>query len=150
MSLGIRAFSAADARAVGSWQYPERYALYDVDEQALLAELDHYRGVVDSDDDALVGFYCTGPAARVAGLPVNDAVVDLGLGMRPDRVGRGDGATFGQAVLTHLANSAESRTKRVVVQSWNQRARRLACRLGFSETGVHVANDVEFIILIRR
>jgi RimJ/RimL family protein N-acetyltransferase len=146
--LHVRAFTTADAAGVGDWRYPPPYAGYDVDGDALVEVLDCYRAVVDADDQ-LVGFYCTGAAARVPGLAVVDGVVDLGMGMRPDLVGAGLGRAFGMTAIEHVATEPGSRTLRVVVQSWNERSLRLARRLGFSEAGVHAVGPVEYEVLVR-
>jgi RimJ/RimL family protein N-acetyltransferase len=143
----VREFTTADAAAVGAWRYPGPYAVYDVDGDALVGELDYYRSVVDP-DDRLVGFYCTGPAARVPGLAVVDGVVDLGLGLHPSLVGAGFGRAFGTTVLEAVASEHRSRALRVVVQSWNQRSLRLARALGFSGAGVHAVGDVEYRVLV--
>ena len=143
----IREFTARDAATVGAWRYAGPYAVYDVDGDALVDELDCYRAVVDADDQ-LVGFYCTGAAARVPGLPVVDGVVDLGMGMHPDLVGRGRGPAFGAAVIEHVAAENGSYTMRVVVQSWNERSHRLARRLGFSDVGLHAVGDAEYRVLV--
>jgi RimJ/RimL family protein N-acetyltransferase len=143
----IREFTAADAAAVGGWRYPGQYAVYDVDGHALIDDLDCYRAVTGT-DDALVGFYCTGAAARVPGLSVVDGVVDLGMGMHPDLVGVGLGRAFGTVVLEHVAAQHGSRVLRVVVQSWNERSLRLARSLGFVDAGVHAVDEVEYRVLV--
>jgi RimJ/RimL family protein N-acetyltransferase len=145
--LHVRALTTADAAGVGEWRYPPPYAVYDVDGHALIEELDRYWAVVDPDDQ-LVGFYCTGTAARVPGLPIVDGTVDLGMGMRPDLVGAGLGAAFGATVMEHVAAEHGSRALRVVVQSWNERSARLARRLGFSDAGVHAVGAVEYRVLV--
>ena len=143
----IREFTARDAATVGAWRYAGPYAVYDVDGDALVGELDRYGAVVDADDQ-LVGFYCTGPAARVPGLPAVGGVVDLGMGMHPDLVGTGTGPAFGAAVIEHVAAEYGSCTVRVVVQAWNERSHRLARRLGFSDVGLHAVGDVEYRVLV--
>lgn len=134
----IRPMSVADAAAVAAWRYRDRWAVYDLPSaDALLPELADYRvfadeGVIEAD---IVGFFCTGAAARVPGLAEDPAVVDVGVGMNPARVGQGGGAAFGRAVLAQVAREHPGRSLRAVVQAWNERSLRLCRRLGFVEVG---------------
>jgi hypothetical protein len=59
----IREFTPADVATVGGWRYTGPYAVYDVDGDALVEDIECYRAVIDA-DDRLIGFYCTGAAAR--------------------------------------------------------------------------------------
>jgi RimJ/RimL family protein N-acetyltransferase len=96
---------------------------------------------------------CTGQEARVPGLAEQDGIVDIGVGMRPDLVGRGLGSAFGAVVLGHVQDVCGDRPLRAAVQSWNERSLRLARRLGFRATGIHrckqSGQDVSYTILVR-
>ncbi len=111
------------------------------------------RAIVDAADGTLVGYYCTGEDARVPGLAADDGVVDLGLGMAPDLVGRGHGESFATAVLDDVRRTQSATALRAVIQTWNSRSLALARRIGFVATGTHrcgeVGHEVTFTILIR-
>ena len=110
-----------------------------------------YDVVVNGDE--LIGFFCTGVEARLAGLDEESATVDVVLGMNPKFVGRGNGARFGGAVLEYLAVRNPGVTLRAVVQSWNERSTRLTRRLGFQDAGeltVHQDGRLVTYRLVRR
>jgi len=50
----------------------------------------------------MIGFCCTGIEARISDMTELPNTVDIGLGMNPALVGRGDGARFGEIALEFL------------------------------------------------
>ncbi|CAM4486271.1 GNAT family N-acetyltransferase [Nocardia ninae] len=138
--LAVRPFTRSDARQVAGWQYAGPWQIYDfgsADDDELPSAADGYTAVADADTDRIVGFFCIGPEARVPGLDEDPAVVDLGVGMDPQWVGRGHGGHFGTTVLAQLRRDYPATPVRVVIQSWNTRSRQLFRRLGFVERGGH-------------
>ena len=148
--LGVRPLSKDDAKAVSSWRYMGPWAGYDLRGDDL--DPAGYRAVVSAVDDELIGFYCVGPEARVPGIPPDDAVVDIGVGMNPGWVGRGHGADFARPVLDEIHREHPGTAIRVVIQSWNRRGVRLAQRLGFVATGSHTCfqdgREVQYTVLL--
>jgi [ribosomal protein S18]-alanine N-acetyltransferase len=133
--LLLRSWTVDDATAVAHWRYPGQWSVYSSSDTR--AASDEYRAVVSTDDGELIGFYCVGREARVPGLAPDDTVVDIGVGMNPEWVGRGHGAEFMSAVLVGIRRDHPGTPLRAVVQSWNLRALGLARRLGFVATGTH-------------
>jgi [ribosomal protein S18]-alanine N-acetyltransferase len=80
-------------------------------------------------------------------------MVDVGVGMRPDLVGRGLGRTFGAVVLDQIRDMCGDQPLRAVIQSWNKRSLRLSRRLGFGVAGIHRCEqdgqEVSYTILVR-
>ena len=72
----------------------------------------------------------------------------MGVGLRPDLVGRGTGPAFSAAVFA-FARARGARRLRAVVQDWNARSIRLLDRLGFTRTGSHAVGDVTYLVLER-
>jgi len=132
--LRVGPMSSADAAEVAEWRYEEPWTVYDGDGTPPV--IDDYWAVVDHDEQ-VVGFYCLGPEARVPGLDRQPDTLDLGVGMRPDLVGAGNGREFANAVMAHCRQSRREERVRAVVQSWNQRSLRLAASLGFQVAGTH-------------
>lgn len=139
--LRFRPLTETDARAIVGWRYDGPWAVYDArpdDLAEILAGLATSVAAVDA-DGALVGFLVFGAGAQVlggrrAGLYSPDAL-DVGLGLRPNLVGRGMGAGFVEAGLVwargHL-DPAPTRF-RLSVAAWNERAIRAYQRAGFKQ-----------------
>ena len=130
--------TVTDARLIAEWRYSDAWSVYDLPSaQPVLDDLSGY--FVIAEGERVVGFCCTGAAARVAGMAEEPGVIDIGVGMDPDLVGRGAGERFGQSVLSFLTRHQRGAELRAVIQSWNQRSLRLAHRLGFHDAGEHIA-----------
>jgi [ribosomal protein S18]-alanine N-acetyltransferase len=152
--LSVRLLSTDDAKAIAEWRYDGPWQVYDhraVDDLPVAG--DGYRTVVSALDGAPVGFYCVGPAARVPGVAEDNSVLDVGVGMCPQWVGRGHGAAFGGVVLADIRRADPGIPLRAVVQSWNIRSLLLSRRLGFVPIGSHrcIQNGraVEYTILVQ-
>lgn len=148
--LVLRPLTDDDARRIARWRYDGPWHVYDSrpDDPLLTVEAG-YRAVT-GEDGTLVGYYCTGAEARVPGLAEEPGVLDVGVGMAPEWVGRGHGLAFARAVLDRIA---DGRRLRAVVQAWNERSLRLVDRLGFVHTGRHTCvqdgHQVEYALLER-
>ncbi|MFI6214255.1 GNAT family N-acetyltransferase [Nocardia brasiliensis] len=136
--LVVRPLTVDDARQVVGWQYggPRRIYNLTADEE-LPSAADGYMAVADAGSGRLVGFFCTGPEARVPGIAADPGILDLGVGMDPHWVGKGHGKQFGSAVLTELRRDHPSTPVRAVIQAWNARSRQLVRQLGFAECAEH-------------
>ena len=143
----VRGLTEADLDEIATWRYDGPWSVYDSDGR-LDPDLGYW-AVTGSADDRLVGFGCLGEDARVPGLPTDDEVLDVGVGMRPDLVGRGTGASFAAAFLDFAVTRTAARRFRVVVKDWNARSLRLVERLGFARTGTHPVGAETYVVLER-
>ena len=130
----VRELTEDDLADIEGWRYEGAWSVYDSDGR-LDPELGYW--AVEGDDGRLAGFGCLGEDARVPGLACAEGVVDVGVGMRPDLVGRGSGVRFASAFLDFAAGRVTAHRFRVVVKDWNGRSLRLVERLGFAATGTH-------------
>jgi ribosomal-protein-alanine N-acetyltransferase len=150
-ALAVRDWSAADSVAVSRWRYADRWSVYD--QRADDAPTSGRRAVVSTADGGMVGFYCVGDDARVPGLVADESVVDLGVGMAPELVGRGHGEEFALIVLDDVRRRFPGAWVRAVIQTWNTRSLALARRLGFTASNIHRCrqNDTEvtYAVLIQ-
>lgn len=151
--LSVRPLQRQDAEAIASWRYEGPWSAYDSRPGDPLLSADAgYLAVVDH-AGSLVGFLCTGAEARVPGLAAQEGMVDVGVGMRPDLVGRGLGSAFGAVVLGHIRDMCGDQPLRAVIQSWNERSLRLSRGLGFGVAGTHRCEqdgrEVSYTILVR-
>ena len=125
MRWTFRTLEAADADAMLAWRYDPPYDTYDP------AVEDGYRdsvgsptwfAAVDPDDGTLVGFL----ECRVA-----DREVEIGLGLRPDLVGRGIGLSFVETIVGFIRDRWAPDAITLDVFPWNERAIRAYERAGF-------------------
>jgi ribosomal-protein-alanine N-acetyltransferase len=130
--LALEPMDDAAAQAIATWRYPPPYDFYDADaDPEDLAELldpaaraDAYLAARDA-DGGLVGFFCIKP---------DGDAVEIGLGLRPDLIGRGLGAAFLAAGLAHARQRHAPRRFRLFVAAFNHRAIRVYERAGFRAT----------------
>lgn len=131
---GVRPMTVREAVDVANWRYGGDWSVYDLAApKPILDNLSSYYTVVSGED--LIGFCCIGIEARVAGMKAHPAILDVGMGMNPQLVGRGNGARFGEIVLQYLDRRHPGMTLRAAVQAWNERSLRLTRRLGFEDAG---------------
>jgi len=133
----------ADAREVSGWRYGPPYDFYDADADPQdLAELldperrrDAYFSVRDFKGQ-LVGFFQ---------FEREGATVDVGLGLRPDRTGKGLGLEFLLCGLRFARERFEPERFTLSVATFNERAISVYERAGFmrGEVFVHKTNGGE-------
>jgi GNAT superfamily N-acetyltransferase len=129
-------FKEAHARAIIEWRYEPPYDIYnldggDTDEmvQELLTPEYRYHAIL-SNRGTLVAFCCFGADARVPGGDYGEEALDIGLGVRPDLTGQGEGSRHVQAVLDYARRTWSPRAVRVTIAEFNTRAQRVWCKAG--------------------
>jgi [ribosomal protein S18]-alanine N-acetyltransferase len=126
--IEIRPMSEEDAQRIASWRYEPPYSFYDADADAddlallLGRESREGRYFAAFSNDELVGFFSFQSDA-------DDVVV--GLGLRPDRTGRGLGLQFVEAGLAFARDRFGRSRFRLSVATFNERAIRVYQRAGF-------------------
>lgn len=137
----------ADERALedmSSWRYEAPYDFYNEDEEPVKNPERFF--TARDDEGAVTGFYYFEPKGDV---------LEYGLGLQPDRVGRGLGLEFVRAGLEYARERFAPRLIRLYVAAFNERAIRVYERAGFQETGRHVRTfakwgEVEFVEMDER
>jgi len=143
---------------ISQWEYPAPYNFYNMDpDEEGVAELmngDYY--CVSDEAGRIVGFFCFGLSARVpggyaAGLYTDEQRIDIGLGMDPTLTGQGLGSEFVQAGMQWLLGQHGQSKFRLVVASFNERARRVYAENGFVPRGTVQSKvngeDTEFLCM---
>jgi ribosomal-protein-alanine N-acetyltransferase len=151
-TLTVSTLTPDHAQRIAEWRYDGPWAIYDSrPADPPMSGADGYLAVTGPGGTPLVGFCCTGAAARVAGLTNQSAFVDIGVGMDPAHVGAGHGVEFAAAVVAHVRAETPGVKIRAVVQSWNTRSLTVTKRLGFVDAGRHIAvqdgRDVEYTVV---
>ena len=125
---------------LATWRYEPPYDFYNGDEDPVL-DPERFFSVRDAGE--LIGFYYFEP---------NGDVLDYGLGLRPDLVGRGLGLDFFRAGLEFGREHYRPRLVQLHVAAFNERAVKVYERAGFRETSRHMRSferwgEVEFITM---
>ena len=139
MKLAITPASGETFVAMRAWRYDPPYDFYDGDQEPVLNPERYFEA--RGDDGSLVGFYY---------LEEKGDPVEIGLGLRPELIGRGLGGEFFRAGLDFLRARYPGRPVILNVAAFNERAIKVYERAGFRETGRHVRQfdrwgDVEFV-----
>ena len=148
--------SERDATEVASWQYEPPYSMYSLsaeDIPILVNPINRYFAIRD-ERDRLIGYCCFGDEAKVAGGKYPDAepvVLDVGIGMNPDLVGKGIGAAFVAAIIDFAIYEYTPTRFRVSIAELNKRSQKVFLNLGFIESHkFHRDGDaMEFVQLER-
>jgi len=146
------------AREVLGWSYSEPYDLYNEDPESsettvrtLLNPAYRYC-TLRTGSGELVAYCCFGADARVLGGDYTSEALDIGLGVRPDLTGHGQGRRFVRAVLQYASTKLPSAAYRVTIAEFNRRARKVWERAGFVERQRfrRLSDGLTFVILVRQ
>jgi RimJ/RimL family protein N-acetyltransferase len=139
MKFAVHRISQQDAIHIASWQYESPYSLYNlsqVDIPVLLDTNNQYFAVKD-DDGLTIGYCCFGKEARVSGGEYSDLeqlVIDVGIGMHPEMIGKGLGMAFVDTVLRFASEEFNPGRFRASIAAFNKRSQKTFQKLGFIET----------------
>lgn len=147
--------TAHHASAIVGWRYEAGLSLYDLretDRDWLLDPELNYHAALDG-CGALAGFACFGDDAQVAGGHYAEEALDIGFGLAPERVGRGEGSAFVAAICDFAARRWRVRQLRLSVATSNRRAIAVYRRLGFRPTDCFVGStrhgSLMFMTMVR-
>ena len=137
MAFTFHPMDEVNARAILNWRYDAPYDLYNSDPdnveggvQVFLDPQNVYYTITDKRRD-LVAYCCFGPDARVPGGDYSVNALDIGMGVRPDLTGQGQGLRYVNAVLDFGLRTFEPTAFRVTVAEFNKRALRVWEKAGF-------------------
>ncbi len=142
-----RTLTEVDAKQICAWRYAPPYDFYNIDASSIRELLDpaHHCLAVNDRAGELAGFFTFGASARVRGASraglYQEPALDIGLGMRPDLTGQGQGLNFLNAGLLHAREQFQPERFRLVVAAFNSRAIRVYERAGF-ERGASFTSPV--------
>jgi ribosomal-protein-alanine N-acetyltransferase len=154
----IRPFTEAEARQAARWTYDAPFDLYDSDEanEGLFLEREEdgtgYYALLDGGADReLLGFCCFGAEARVVGQDEQEGTLDLGGGLRPDRLSRGLATVLLPSVCAFAVAHWAPERLRVAIAAFNERSIRLCRSAQFEVVRTFRRPDgQEFVELHRR
>ena len=112
-----------------------------------------YKALVN-DVNEVCGFFCIGENAQVPfGKRIGvytDELVDMGLGMNPAHVGKGNGFEFCSFILRYIEDNYKGTSIRLTAAKFNQRAIHLYHTLGFVNTDEFETDTTEFITMVKK
>jgi RimJ/RimL family protein N-acetyltransferase len=141
----VRALTSADAACIAAWRYPGRYSTYDVGDASVLAR-DHW---AVTHAGRLYGYCCFGAPARARAAGAEPGTLDVGYGLAPEEMGRGQGERFVGAVLEFARERYDPERIRLFVLEWNKRSAKVAQRLGFGVERVVPSDEGPFLVMVR-
>jgi GNAT superfamily N-acetyltransferase len=125
------------ARAIAGWRYDPPYDIYNVRPgdakgtvQVYLDPEYAYHAILAAEGE-LVAYCCFGVDAQVPGGDYHAPALDVGLGVRPDLTGQGQGGLYVQAVLEYARCAYSPPAFRVTIAEFNKRALRVWAKAGF-------------------
>lgn len=99
MPLSIQPLNEANARACVMWRYKAPLDFYNLNcteieqnVQYFLDSINHFYGIFEEQE--LVGFCSFGEDGQVNGGDYNLLALDIGMGIRPDLIGKGRGIYY--------------------------------------------------------
>ena len=156
MKLIIEDMNEKMAKEVLNWKYDKPYDFYnsELTNEGMEEMLDGSYYALINDFNELVGFFCIGETAQV---PIGNQysvytedLVDMGLGMNPAHVGKGNGFQFCSYILNFIEQDYKSTTIRLTVAKFNQRAIYLYEKLGFVLESEFKNELAEFITMVKK
>ncbi|TQR19432.1 GNAT family N-acetyltransferase [Psychrobacillus vulpis] len=156
MKLFIEKMNEKMANDILNWKYDKPYDFYnnELTDEEMKERLDgSYFALVDEFNE-LIGFLCIGETAQV---PIGnqfgvytDNFVDMGLGMNPKLVGKGNGFEFCSFIIKFIEEKYKSTPIRLTVAKFNLRAIHLYEKLGFVMENEFSTDFAEFITMVKK
>ena len=140
MAFSFHPMDEDGARAILNWRYDAPYDLYNPDpdhvDEDVRIFLDpqnaYYR--VTNEQGELVAYCCFGPEVQVHGGDYSADALDIGMGMRPDLTGQGNGQDYLEATIDFGRRMFSPRRMRIMVAEFNRRALKMCEKTGFRTT----------------
>lgn len=156
MHLHIEKMTGNNARYILEWKYEEPYDLYnnEATDEALQEMLDGSYYTLLNEQNDIAGFFCIGKNAQVPighrfGVYV-DNLVDMGLGMHPTLVGKGNGTEFCTYIIQFIEEQYVGTPIRLTVAKFNKRAIRLYEKIGFVSVAEFSTDTTAFMTMIKK
>jgi RimJ/RimL family protein N-acetyltransferase len=156
MNYQIKSMDKELAASILKWKYDVPYDIYnnELTQEGINELLENNYYAVMNQNDSLIGFFCIGNAAQVPIGNKFDAYkldfIDIGLGLRPDLTGKGNGGKFLEFILNYIVESFEQPPLRLTVAKFNSRAIRLYEKFGFINQQIEFSNGKsDFITMVK-
>ena len=136
-SLHFQQLSQEEAEAISEWRYPEPYSFYN-----WTADPDDLRELLDPSLRGEAYWAVKNEAGELVGhfsfKPKDEQTVEVGLGLRPDLIGRGLGGSFLAAGLEFAQTQFAPARFVLSVATFNERAIKVYERAGFARERIYM------------
>ncbi|MBE2220005.1 MAG: GNAT family N-acetyltransferase [Anaerolineae bacterium] len=137
MNLSIQPLTEPQIREFIGWNYDDPYAIYAMNDENEAAQVAFFSNPVNgyfaivAETGSLLGFCNFGADAQVPGGDYSKEAIDVGIGMRPDLTGQGQGADYAQVVFDFARHHYANQPLRATIAEFNKRAQRVCEKHGF-------------------
>jgi RimJ/RimL family protein N-acetyltransferase len=154
--LTLSPINESQIRQYASWQYESPYDIYNEDPANADDIVAYYldpqyqaHALLDS-NGRLIGICSFGLDGRVPGGRYLHDALDIGLAIRPDLTGQGNGHTYIQAIIDFAWQQYDPPALRVTIAEFNRRAQRVWQKAGFVqvERFGRLSDSMSFLVLI--
>ncbi|RKD34382.1 GNAT family N-acetyltransferase [Thermohalobacter berrensis] len=158
MKLIFNNMKKEEAKEISNWKYEEPYSIYSLDgSEETIAEFMNGSYYFVYENNKLIGYFCFGESAQIPvgkkyGVYDNENYIDIGLGLKPEMCGKGEGYNFVKAGLDYAKSIFIKNKFRLTVASFNKRAIKVYKKVGFEEidyfTRKNKKGNINFIVMI--
>ncbi len=156
MSIIFQPMAEAGAQTLVSWRYEAPYDIYNLDspdEQNICYFLEPQNAFysITGQSGNMAAFCSFGPDGQVLGGDYRANALDIGMGLRPNLTGQGQGLMYVKAVLDFARRAFAPAAFRVTVAQFNKRALRVWEKAGFRaiQTFQSKHDGQTFVVLLR-
>lgn len=157
MLLHFQPMNEVNAQAVVNWRYNAPYDIYNYnpgeaekDITYLIDPQNTFYSIL-TEQGQLIGYCSFGMDGQVPGGDYREEALDIGMGIRPDLTGQGNGRCYTEQVLDFARGQFAPRKFRVTIATFNERAQRVWQMLNFriKQSFQREQDGETFIIMIR-
>jgi len=142
------------AREFLKWKYDHPYEIYNYSPENFEKDLAYH---LDPANDLysmyckgkLIGYCSYGRDARVPGGDYSEEALDIGMMIKPELTGQGQGSNYAEAVIQYGVSKYSPKKLRVTILDTNQRAMKVWQKNGFRKTQAFARerDQLGFVIL---
>ncbi len=158
--LTIQTMTEDDAREMLSWHYEPPYTMYSMDtvvkedlpgEIAYLLNTDNHFYAIYDENNEMIGHCVFHAEARVRGDDYAEDALDVGIGMRPEMTGQGQGTDITRQVLNFAQEQYTPTLYRATIAAWNKRAQAVCLKNGFHQAREFTGEDGrQWVVLLKK
>jgi len=143
----------SSAREFLTWKYEPPYEIYNYSPENFERDLAYHLDPINNlysmyRNDELIGYCSYGSDARVPGGDYSEEALDIGMMIKPELTGQGNGSRYADAVIQYGISKYNPEKLRVTILKTNKRAMKVWEKNGFTrdQTFERENDATEFVI----